>query len=169
MRGVDGVVVQKPAEVPALKPKEVRVKITHTGVCGTDLFYIQSGCALGHEGVGIVEEIGSAVTLHKVGDRVGGGYLRAVRHSPHPRGWLLGGYLITDKNDHRAVAIAHTALRVGTSYAIRAIAMACRVTPMAPLGRTISVLSPTCIPSQIRYHPNSLHPYSVLEQPYMQL
>jgi len=78
MRGVDGVVTRKPAEVPKLKPKEVLVKITHTGLCGTDLFYIPFGCALGHEGVGIIEEVGSAVTLHKVGDRVGGGYLRSV-------------------------------------------------------------------------------------------
>lgn len=81
MRGVNGVVTRTPAKVPTLKPKEVLVKITHSGLCGTDLFYIPAGCALGHEGVGIVEEVGSAVTLHKVGDRVGGGYLRAVCHS----------------------------------------------------------------------------------------
>ncbi|KEF56996.1 uncharacterized protein A1O9_07186 [Exophiala aquamarina CBS 119918] len=77
MRGVDGVVTRKSAEVPKLKVKEVLVRITHTGLCGTDLFYIPFGCALGHEGIGIVEEVGSAVTLHNVGDRVGGGYLRS--------------------------------------------------------------------------------------------
>lgn len=78
MRGVDGKVTKTPAEIPELQPKEVLVKITHSGLCGTDLFYVPYGCALGHEGVGVVEKVGSAVTAHKVGDRVGGGYLRSV-------------------------------------------------------------------------------------------
>ena len=38
-----------------------------------------AGCALGHEGVGIVTKIGSEVTQFKVGDRAGAGYLRNVR------------------------------------------------------------------------------------------
>lgn len=79
LRGVEGTVKRSPFETPALKPREVLVKITHSGLCGTDLFYIPYGCALGHEGVGVVEKIGDEVTLHKVGDRVGGGYLRSVR------------------------------------------------------------------------------------------
>ncbi|KIW30953.1 uncharacterized protein PV07_02641 [Cladophialophora immunda] len=78
MRGVEGKVKKTPADIPELKPNEVLVKITHSGLCGTDLFYIDPGCALGHEGVGTVEKVGSAVTAHKIGDRVGGGYLRSV-------------------------------------------------------------------------------------------
>ena len=39
-------------------------------MCATDLAYIPYGIALGHEGVGIVEAIGSEVTQFKVGDRV---------------------------------------------------------------------------------------------------
>ncbi|OAG36719.1 hypothetical protein AYO21_09103 [Fonsecaea monophora] len=77
MRGVEGKVKKTPAEIPELKPNEVLVKITHSGLCGTDLFFIDPGCALGHEGVGIVEKVGDAVTAHKIGDRVGGGYLRS--------------------------------------------------------------------------------------------
>ncbi|OAP64234.1 hypothetical protein AYL99_00206 [Fonsecaea erecta] len=77
MRGVEGKVKKTPAEIPELKANEVLVKISHSGLCGTDLFYIEPGCALGHEGVGTVEKVGSAVTAHKIGDRVGGGYLRS--------------------------------------------------------------------------------------------
>lgn len=33
---------------------EVLVKVTHSGVCGTDVHDRTSGCGLGHEGVGIV-------------------------------------------------------------------------------------------------------------------
>ena len=51
------------------------VRITHSGVCGTDLHVLHMGIALGHEGVGIVTEIGSDVTSVKVGDRVGFGYM----------------------------------------------------------------------------------------------
>jgi D-arabinose 1-dehydrogenase-like Zn-dependent alcohol dehydrogenase len=78
-RGVEGTVKKVSAELPAaLGPKEILMKITHASLCGTDVHYIPYGAALGHEGVGIVEKIGSAVTQFKVGDRAGAGYLRNV-------------------------------------------------------------------------------------------
>ncbi|KAH8815510.1 chaperonin 10-like protein [Xylogone sp. PMI_703] len=61
-----------------LKPTEVFVRITHSGLCGTDLHYVESGHVLGHEGIGIVEQVGSNVTSPKVGDRVGTGYVHKV-------------------------------------------------------------------------------------------
>jgi D-arabinose 1-dehydrogenase-like Zn-dependent alcohol dehydrogenase len=67
-----------PQEIPPLAPNEVLLRITHSGLCSSDVYYIESGMVLGHEGVGIVEEVGSAVTTLKVGDRAGGGYLRNV-------------------------------------------------------------------------------------------
>jgi hypothetical protein len=79
-RQVDGKVQKVPVELPALGPNDVLIKITHSGLCHTDVFMIDYGIALGHEGVGIVEEIGSAVTNFKIGERAGGGYLRNVSH-----------------------------------------------------------------------------------------
>ncbi|CAK7203202.1 hypothetical protein SEUCBS139899_005933 [Sporothrix eucalyptigena] len=55
----------------ALGALEVLVRITHSGVCGTDVHDRTASCGLGHEGVGIVERVGSEVTAVKVGDRVG--------------------------------------------------------------------------------------------------
>ena len=63
---------------PALKePTDAIVKILRTTICGTDLHILKGdvpavtdGRILGHEGVGIVEEVGSAVTTFKKGDRV---------------------------------------------------------------------------------------------------
>ena len=79
-RGVEGVVRKIPFELSAeLGPKEVLIKITHTSLCGTDVHFIPHGIALGHEGVGIVESVGSQVTQFKAGDRAGAGYLRNVR------------------------------------------------------------------------------------------
>jgi alcohol dehydrogenase len=58
-------------------PTDAIVKITKTTICGTDLHILkgdvptcQPGRILGHEGVGIVDKVGSAVTAFKAGDRV---------------------------------------------------------------------------------------------------
>jgi alcohol dehydrogenase len=53
------------------------IKITKTTICGTDLHILkgdvptcQPNRILGHEGVGVIEEVGSAVMSFKAGDRV---------------------------------------------------------------------------------------------------
>jgi alcohol dehydrogenase len=58
-------------------PTDAIVKIVKTTICGTDLHILkgdvatcQPGRILGHEGVGIVDEVGPAVTMYKPGDRV---------------------------------------------------------------------------------------------------
>lgn len=56
-------------------PNDVLVRVTHSGLCGTDLHYTHLDMGLGHEGAGIVEEIGQSVSLLKKGDRVGWGYV----------------------------------------------------------------------------------------------
>lgn len=72
---------EKPFELRELillppRADEVRVKIVATGICHTDLavkeqsFPLPLPVVLGHEGAGIVEEVGSAVSHIKVGDHV---------------------------------------------------------------------------------------------------
>lgn len=68
------------AEVPdpvILHPTDAIVKIEQTTICGTDLHILKGdvpavtdGRILGHEGVGVITEVGSAVTELAVGDRV---------------------------------------------------------------------------------------------------
>ena len=60
-----------------VKPDDAIVKITKTTICGTDLHILKGdvptcapGRILGHEGTGVVETVGSAVTAFKSGDRV---------------------------------------------------------------------------------------------------
>lgn len=60
-----------------LKPTDVIVRVTKTTICGTDLgIYkgknpeIADGRILGHEGVGIVEEVGESVRQFEKGDKV---------------------------------------------------------------------------------------------------
>jgi L-iditol 2-dehydrogenase len=66
--------------MPEPGPREVLVRITSVGVCGSDVHYYEHGrigdhvvrepLILGHESAGIVAGLGDAVTKHAVGDRV---------------------------------------------------------------------------------------------------
>lgn len=64
-------------DVEPPKAGEVLVKITHTGVCHTDAFTLSGDdpegifpAVLGHEGAGVVVEVGAGVTSLKSGDHV---------------------------------------------------------------------------------------------------
>ena len=46
-------------------PHDVLVRITHSGLCGTDVHVKNQDIALGHGGAAVVEEVGNAVTLFK--------------------------------------------------------------------------------------------------------
>jgi len=90
-----------------LEPTDAVIRITTSTICGTDLHILKgdlpavaAGRILGHEGVGVVEETGSAVTAFKKGDHVliscitscgscpackAGGYSHCAKG-----GWILG-------------------------------------------------------------------------------
>jgi aryl-alcohol dehydrogenase len=63
-------------ELDAPRPDEILVRVAAVGVCHTDLVAREGGmpfsmpAVLGHEGAGVVEQVGSAVTKVAVGDRV---------------------------------------------------------------------------------------------------
>jgi D-arabinose 1-dehydrogenase-like Zn-dependent alcohol dehydrogenase len=66
---------------PTLKDNDVRVSVTHCGVCHTDIQAIDNYYELidypfvpGHEIVGYVSQVGKAVSDLRVGDRVGIGW-----------------------------------------------------------------------------------------------
>lgn len=45
-----GKVVQTTFVLPNIKPDEVLVKVTHSGLCGSDIHMLQKPLVLGHEG-----------------------------------------------------------------------------------------------------------------------
>jgi alcohol dehydrogenase len=74
-RGVNDIRVE---EVP--RPRagagEAVIRVTLTTICGTDLhilrgeYPVRPGLVIGHEPVGVIEELGAGVTGYKVGERV---------------------------------------------------------------------------------------------------
>ncbi|TXD48952.1 zinc-dependent alcohol dehydrogenase family protein [Polaribacter sp. IC073] len=59
------------------KPTDALVKIVKTTICGTDLGILHGktpsckpGTTLGHEGIGVIEEVGTSVNSFKKGDKV---------------------------------------------------------------------------------------------------
>jgi alcohol dehydrogenase len=88
-------------------PTDAIVRVTRTTICGTDLHILkgdvptcQPGRVLGHEGVGVVETVGAAVTAFRPGDRVliscisACGRCAACRKQMYSHcatgGWILG-------------------------------------------------------------------------------
>ena len=60
-----------------IDPTDAIVRVTKTTICGTDLHILKGdlpsctpGRILGHEGVGVIDSVGPAVTAFKAGDRV---------------------------------------------------------------------------------------------------
>jgi len=62
----DGRIIKSTTHKDDLAPNEVLVQVTHSGVCGTDEHHRHRDIVLGHEGVGIVQEIGEDVRAFKV-------------------------------------------------------------------------------------------------------
>lgn len=66
----------EPVEIAAPNPDEILVRVLGVGLCHTDLVFATGAggyplpAVLGHEGAGIVEQVGAAVTKVKPGDKV---------------------------------------------------------------------------------------------------
>ena len=80
-------VIKFPFKFPPLAPNEIRANVTYVGLCHSDIFHVRDlwhsvmpttyPLVPGHEFVGEVSEVGSAVTNFKKGDKVGFGTKRA--------------------------------------------------------------------------------------------
>ena len=75
--GAKDVRVETVADPVLVEPDDILLRITATAICGSDLHIyrgkipaMKNGDILGHEFMGIVEEVGSGVTQLRVGDRV---------------------------------------------------------------------------------------------------
>jgi threonine dehydrogenase-like Zn-dependent dehydrogenase len=76
-RGIGDIAVEDVADPKIEEPTDAIVRLTASAICGTDLHFIRGtmpgmkkGIVLGHEGVGVIEELGPGVRNFHVGDRV---------------------------------------------------------------------------------------------------
>ena len=76
-QGKEKVSVETVPDPVISQPTDAIIKVTSTAICGSDLHlysvlgpYLHQGDILGHEPMGIVEEVGAEVTHIKPGDRV---------------------------------------------------------------------------------------------------
>jgi len=75
--GIGDIRLDNVAEPKIKKPSDAIVRLTASAICGTDLHMVRGtmsgmkpGTILGHEGVGVVEEVGKEVRNFQRGDRV---------------------------------------------------------------------------------------------------
>ena len=79
--------------IPDVGPLDALVRITTTTICGTDVhilkgeYPVQRGLTVGHEPVGVIEKLGSAVEGYQEGQRVIAG---AITPSGHSHACLAG-------------------------------------------------------------------------------
>lgn len=76
-RGVGDIALEERPEPQLQQPDDAIVRLLKTTLCGTDLHIIKGdvpsctpGRILGHEGVGVIEQVGAAVSQFKPGDHV---------------------------------------------------------------------------------------------------
>lgn len=108
-------------------PTDAIVKMTKTTICGTDLHILKGdvpsctpGRIIGHEGIGIIDEVGSGVTFFKKGDRVLISCISACSKCEYCRkgmyshcvngGWILGNTIDGTQAEYVRIPNADTSL-----------------------------------------------------------
>lgn len=108
-------------------PTDAIVRVTKTTICGTDLHILKGDVAtctpgriLGHEGVGVIEEIGPGVTAFKPGDNVLISCISACGKCEYCRkgmyshcttgGWILGNSIDGTQTEFVRIPYADTSL-----------------------------------------------------------
>ncbi|HMU49244.1 MAG TPA: NAD(P)-dependent alcohol dehydrogenase [Geminicoccaceae bacterium] len=82
-----GRIVLDEKPVPEIGPLDALVRITTTTICGTDVhilkgeYPVAKGLTIGHEPVGVIEKLGSAVSGYREGQRVIAGAITPSGHS----------------------------------------------------------------------------------------
>src|SRR5262245_4421340 len=123
---------EKPRPVVA-EPTDAVVRIVTTTICGTDLHILKGdvatvteGRVLGHEGVGVVEDVGHGVTRFQAGDRVliscisSDGTCDCCRRGMYSHcangGWVLGNTIDGTQAEWVRIPFADTSLYPAPSH-----------------------------------------------------
>ncbi|MDB5451761.1 MAG: putative zinc-containing alcohol dehydrogenase [Caulobacteraceae bacterium] len=114
-----GRIVLQDKPIPDVGPLDALLRITTTTICGTDVHILKGeypvarGLTVGHEPVGVIEKLGSAVSGYREGQRVIAGAITPSGHSSAcqcgrgaqdgagtPQGWrAMGGWKLGNTHD----------------------------------------------------------------------
>jgi alcohol dehydrogenase len=137
-------------------PTDAIVRITKTTICGTDLHIlkgdvpeVKDGRILGHEGVGIIEETGTAVTNFKNGDHVLVSCITSCSKCDYCRkgmyshcengGWILGHLIDGTQAEYVRIPYADTSMyRIPAGIEEEALVM---LSDILPTGYECGVLN----------------------------
>jgi alcohol dehydrogenase len=114
---------------PSLRePTDAIVKISKTTICGTDLHILKGdvptvtdGRVLGHEGIGVIEEVGENVSSYKTGDHVLISCITSCgkcanckkgmySHCENGGGWILGNLIDGTQAEYVRIPFADNSL-----------------------------------------------------------
>lgn len=90
-----GRIVLDEKPIPDVGPLDALIRVTTTTICGTDIhilkgeYPVRKGLTVGHEPVGVIEKLGSAVQGYREGQRVIAG---AITPSGHSHACLAGAH-----------------------------------------------------------------------------
>lgn len=99
--------------IPEIGPTDALLRVTTTTICGTDVhilkgeYPVRPGLIVGHEPVGVIEKLGSAVTGYEIGQRVIAGAITPCGqchpcldgHSSQCGGHAMGGWQLGNSID----------------------------------------------------------------------
>lgn len=126
-RGPGKVTLEEKPKPKLGKSTDCIVKVIKTTICGTDLHIrkgdvptVDIGRTLGHEGIGVVEEAGSAVLNFKSGDKVLISCITSCGRCSHCKnkmyshcelgGWILGNRIDGTQAEYVCIPFADTSL-----------------------------------------------------------
>src|SRR5580704_3146402 len=126
-RGPGSISVEERPRPKVEQPNDAVVKMVKTTICGTDLHILKGdvptctpGRILGHEGTGVVDDVGAAVTAFKRGDRVLISCITSCGKCVYCRrlmfshcttgGWILGNRIDGTQAEYVRIPYADTSL-----------------------------------------------------------
>jgi alcohol dehydrogenase len=155
-KATDTVALEERPKPTIAAPTDAIVKITHTTICGTDLHILRGdvptcapGRVLGHEGVGVIDTVGSSVQGFQVGDSVlvscisacaiCGPCRRGMTSHCVSGGWILGNTIDGTQAEYLRVPHAASSLhRLAADIDTRAAVM---LSDILPTGLECGVLN----------------------------
>ncbi len=163
-RGPGKIALEEKQKPSVKETTDAVVKVTHTTICGTDLHIMKGdvpavtdGRILGHEGVGVVEDVGAGVSNFRIGDKVLISCITSCGECEYCRremyshcehgGWILGNTIDGTQAEYVRIPHADTSLyRIPDNFDEEALVM---VSDILPTGFECGVLKGQVKPGDV--------------------